>query len=264
MNNIQFVSSETMDDFIYNNWKTDFFKNLQKKKGSVVDLMITRLKEKGLFVFDYSNDLEYKHMFLWFYHIGHRQYDNPYIHDLFFFHEFYHLISFPEKKFDNFEEWKSAMWQNELEASLMSEVFIYYFEPELRQHTFKQRIWCDDVIEMFGYEQVNVTDDILMFKGHNEVFKKITDRREQLRAGLESTIQTEDWIRNFNNKDDWFVSWKDVFHTVEGIRNDFEQMVKVDPTLASNNLIQALVDNSTHGTPFYETAIENRKMSMSS
>mgnify|MGYP003412775328 FL=1 len=264
MNNIQFVSSETMDDFIYNNWKTDFFKNLQKKEGSVVDLMITRLKEKGLFVFDYSNDLEYKHMFLWFYHIGHRQYDNPYIHDLFFFHEFYHLISFPEKKFDNFEEWKSAMWQNELEASLMSEVFIYYFEPELRQYTFKQRIWCDDVIEMFGYEHVNATDDILMFKGHNEVFNKITARREQLRAGLESTIQTEDWIRNFNNKDDWFVSWKGVFYTVECIRNDFEQMVKKDPELASKNLIQALINNSTHGTPFYETAIENRKMSMSS
>lgn len=261
MNNIQFVSSNSMDEFIYNNWKTDFFKNLQKKEGSVVDLMITRLKEKGLFVFDYSNDLEYKHMFLWFYHIGHRQYDNPYIHDLFFFHEFYHLISFPEKKFDDFEEWKAAMWQNELEASLMSEVFIYYFEPELRQHTFKQRIWFDDMIEMFGYEHVNVTDNILMFNDHNEVFNKITNRREQLRAGLESTIQTEEWIRGFNTKDDWFISWKDVFHTVEDIRHNFEQMIKTNPTTASNNLIQALIENSTHGTPFYDTAIENRKMS---
>lgn len=261
MNNIQFVSSNSMDEFIYNNWKTDFFKNLQKKEGSVVDLMITRLKEKGLFVFDYSNDLEYKHMFLWFYHIGHRQYDNPYIHDLFFFHEFYHLISFPEKKFDNFEEWKAAMWQNELEASLMSEVFIYYFEPELRQHTFKQRIWFDDMIEMFGYEPVNVTDNILMFNDHNEVFNNITNRREQLRAGLDSTIQTEEWIRGFNTKDDWFISWQDVFHTVEGIRHDFEQLVKADPITASNNLIKALIDNSTHGTPFYDTAIENRKMS---
>lgn len=261
MNNIQFVSSDNMDEFIYNNWKTDFFKNLQKKEGSVIDIMITRLKEKGLFVFDYSNDLEYKHMFLWFYHIGHRQYDNPYIHDLFFFHEFYHLISFPEKKFDNFEEWKAAMWQNELEASLMSEVFIYYFEPELRQHTFKQRIWFDDMIEMFGYEHVNVTDNILMFNEHNEVFNNITNRREQLRAGLASTIQTEEWIRSFNTKDDWFISWKDVFHTVEDIRHNFEQMIKTNPTTASNNLIQALIENSTHGTPFYDTAIENRKMS---
>lgn len=261
MNNIQFISSDKMDDFIYNNWKTEFFKNLQKREGSVVDLMITRLKEKGLFVFDYSNDLEYKHMFLWFYHIGHRQYDNPYIHDLFFFHEFYHLISFPEKKFDDFNEWKAAMWQNELEASLMSEVFIYYFEPELRQHTFKQRIWCDDVIDMFGYEKTNVTDDILMFKDHSEVFNKITHRREQLRAGLMSDIKTEDWIRNFNNKDDWFISWKDVFTEVESIRHNFETTVKQDPVKASTELLKALIDNSTNGTPFYEAAMENKIMS---
>lgn len=257
MNNIQFISSNEMDNFIYNNWKTDFFKNLQQKEGSVVDLMIKRLKEKGLFVFDYSNDLEYKHMFLWFYHIGHRQYDNPYIHDLFFFHEFYHLISFPYKKFDNFEEWKAAMWQNELEASLMSEVFIYYFEPELREHTFQQRIWFDDVVEMFGYEQVNVTDDILMFNGHNEVFNKITARREQLRAGLASTIKTEEWIRNFNNKDDWFESWRDVFIEVESIRHNFEQNVKENPIIASKELLDDLIKYSTNGTPFYKAAIEN-------
>lgn len=261
MNNIKFIASNEMDEFIYNNWKTDFFKNLQKKEGSVINLMVTRLKEKGLFVFDYSNELEYKHMFLWFYHIGNRQYDNPYIHDLFFFHEFYHLISFPEKKFDDFEEWKAAMWQNELEASLMSEVFIYYFEPELRQHTFKQRIWCDDVIEMFGYEATQATDDILMFKGHNEIFNKITQRREQLRSGLQSTLKTEDWIRNFNSKDDWFISWKDIFHSVEDIRHNFEQTIKQDPKKASNELLAALIKHSTHGTPFYDTAIENSKMS---
>lgn len=261
MNNIQFISSENMENFIYNNWKTDFFKNLQNRKGSVVDLMITRLKEKGFFVFDYSNDLEYKHMFLWFYHIGHRQYDNPYIHDLFFFHEFYHLISFPDKKFDSFDEWKAAMWQNELEASLMSEVFIYYFEPELRQHTFKQRIWCDDVIDMFGYEKTNVTDAILMFEGHSKIFNKITHRREQLRAGLTSDIKTEDWIRNFNNKDDWFISWKDAFTEVENIRHNFEKTVKQDPLKASTELLNALIDNSTNGTPFYDAAIENNKMS---
>lgn len=261
MNNIKFISSDKMDDFIYNNWKTDFFKNLQRKEGSIVDLMINRLKEKGFFVFDYSNELEYKHMFLWFYHIGHRQYDNPYIHDLFFFHEFYHLISFPEKKFDNFDEWKAAMWQNELEASLMSEVFIYYFEPELRQHTFKQRIWCDDVIDMFGYVKTKVTDDILMFKDHSEIFNKITNRREQLRAGLMSDIQTEDWIRNFNNKDDWFISWQGVFTEVENIRHNFETTVKRDPAKASAELLNALVDNSTNGTPFYEAAMENKKLS---
>lgn len=261
MNNIKFIASDIMDSFIYNNWKTDFFKNLQTKKGSVVDLMIARLKEKGLFVFDYSNEIEYKHMFLWFYHIGHRQYENPYIHDLFFFHEFYHLISFPEKRFNDFEEWKKAMWQNELEASLMSEVFIYYFEPELRQHTFKQRIWFDDMAEMFGYEHMPVNDNILMFKDHNDIFNKITNRREQLRSGLPSSIQTEDWIRNFNNKDDWFISWKDYFTVVEEIRHSFEQQVKINPDQASDDLLQALIKNSTNGTPFYEAAIENYTLS---
>lgn len=257
MKNINFVFKSQMDVFIYNNWKTDFFKKLQKTEGSVIDLLVKRLKEKNFYTFEYSNELEHKHMFLWFYHIGKRHYDNPYIHDLYFFHEFYHLISFPEKEFDNFDEWKNAMWQNELEASLMSEVYIYHFEPELRQYTFSQRIWCDDMFDMFGKEHVSVTEDILMFREIPERFKKIMTRRQDLRNGLKSNLDTENWIRSFNTKDEWFEAWRKDFKEVEKIRHTFEQDVKKNDYYASSRMSEALIKNSKEGTPFYDAAIKN-------
>ena len=260
MKNSHFVLKENMKQFIYDNWQTDFFRNLQKKEGSIINLLVEKLKERNFYVFDYSNELEHKHMFLWFYHIGRREYENPYIHDLYFFHEFYHLISFPERKFEDFTEWKNAMWHNELEASLMSEVYIYYFEPELRQYTFNQRIWFDDMSEMFGYDKIEANADILMFNNHPDVFKKIQARRGQLRLGLESNLDTENWIRSFNTKDEWFESWRDDFKKVEEIRHHFEQTTKINDNDANVSLSQSLFDHSTNDTPFLEAAIKNQNL----
>lgn len=255
MKNKIFVFKSQMDQVIRNKWKTDFFRNLQDKEGSVINLLVKRLKNKNFYFYDYSEPFEKHHMMLWFYHVGNREYENPFINDLYLFHEYYHLISFPEKRFYDFNEWKEAMWINELEASLMSEVYIYYFEPELRANTFKQNIWFDDVKELFGYEKINVNDDILMFKKHPEIFKNIKTRREAIRNGSEPLFESEKWIAGFNNKDDWFKLWEPFFDNVESIRNEFESLTKINDFYASIKLNEALEKNTKKEIPFYDVAL---------
>ncbi len=257
MKNRNFIFKSQMDAVIYKNWKTDFFKKLHKKENSIVDLLVKRLKQKNFFFFDYSDEIEKHHMTLWFYHVGNRNYDNPYIHDLYLFHEYYHLISFPEKKFDNFDEWKEAMWINELEASLMSEVYIYYFEPELRKYTFSQRIWFDDIIDLFGKENIEANDDLLMFNNHPDIFIKIRERRESVRNGEPVMFKSEEWIASFNNKDDWFEHWRPYFKEVEEIRNGFESNININEYYANIKLKESLHIREFNNIPFYEVALKS-------
>jgi len=259
MKNKHFIFKSQMDVILKNKWKTDFFKNLHDKEGSVVNLLIKKLKEKNVYFYDYTEDYEKHHMMLWFYHVGNREYDNPYIHDLYLFHEYYHLISFPEKQFSDFTEWKEAMWKNELEASLMSEVYIYYFEPELRKYTFDNTIWFDDIISLFSHEKIHVTEDILMFKNHPPIFKAIQHRREAIRNGEPLIFESEEWIASFNNKDDWFNEWRNDFIQVEQIRYEFEKNTKINDFYASSKLNEALERTAENNVPFYKVAIASYK-----
>lgn len=260
MKNIRYVSKDEIYNYVLNLWSTDLFKDLHRKEGSFINLLVKELAQKGFYDFEYSNPVENKHMFLWFYGIGKREYSNPYIKDLYYVHEFYHLISFPHKQFTDFEEWKEAMWQNELEASLMSEVFIYYFIPELRSHTFNHPIWFDDVSRMFGYERIEINKDILHFKKQPEVFNLITQRRMDLRNGIDTTLETEQWIQKFNNKDDWYIHWLPYFKQAEEIRHIYEKDMKEQNNQADNNMRRNLATYSTDNIPFYEVALSTSKV----
>lgn len=257
MKNVKFVSKSELDNYVYNLWSTDFFRNEQLKEGSIINLLVKHLREKCFYSFQYSDVTERNHMPLWIYHIAEREYDNPYVKDLYYFHEFYHLISFPEKEMTDYEEWKAAMWHNELEASLMSEVFIYYCYPELRANTFNHKIWFDDMAEMFGYEKVFMTEEMFTFQRIPETFQKIKERRMALREGLESSLETEDWVRSFNNKDPWFEFWKKDFKKLESFRHQYEKEVKIDDLMANKNMLSNLEKVSEHNVPFYNVSFNS-------
>ena len=259
MKNKHFIFKSQMDVLLRGKWKTDFFKNLQDRAGSVVNILIKKFKEKNIYFYDYTEDYEKHHMMLWFYHVGNREYENPYIHDLYLFHEYYHLISFPTVQHTDFNEWKEAMWKNELEASLMSEVYIYYFEPELRKYTFGNTIWFDDISSLFGYEKINVNEDILMFKNHPPIFEAIKNRREAIRNGEPLMFKSEESISSFNNKDNWFNEWRHDFLEVEQIRCEFEKNSKINDFYASSKLNEMLERNTENNVPFNKVALATYK-----
>lgn len=255
MKNVEFVNKENVDKVVYDLWATDFFKEQHKIKGSMINLLVENLKEKSFFMFDYTEDYERTHMLLWVYHLGRRTYDNKYIQDLYYFHEMYHMISFPEKRFNDFEEWKVAMFHNELEASLISEVFIYYNYPELRELTFKQTIWFDDVSKLFDFKCKKLDAEQFRYKNLPEELRHVVSRRKYLRKNSPTAFKTEDWILTFNNKDEWFKRWETTFNQVEEIRTTYENILETNPDVAKEEMERMIKSVTTHSVPFYEAAI---------
>jgi hypothetical protein len=92
-----------------------------------------------------------------------REYDNPYVKDLYYLHEMTHWKMFKSRPNGynpnrSFLEWSRWILQVEMEASLMSECFAYFKMPELRQHTFTHRIWADKYLPFDSYRQT--LDDV--------------------------------------------------------------------------------------------------------
>lgn len=256
MKNEVFVFKSQVYNVVHKLWKTDLFKRLHTEEGSVVNILVKELEKKSFTLFDYTSEKERTHMLLWFYHVGRREYENPYIHDLFYFHEFYHLVSFPEKKHTDFEEFKEAMWVNELKASLMSEVFIYYFVPELRDKTFAQRIWFDDLKEMFWYEKVIIDKEIFNFEKLPEIFNLIKERRLMLRNDIETDLDTENWVKKYNSKDVWFERWRNDFLIAEDFRNTYESNIVINDLNAYFKLKESLDSVTKNEIPFYDAAMK--------
>ena len=87
--------------------------------------------------------LEHSHFAPWFGAMHYRSYANPYVHDLFVFHELAHAASLADD-YDGaytFQQWAQRLYDNELRVALESECLIYWEIPGLRRHTFDFEKW---------------------------------------------------------------------------------------------------------------------------
>ena len=92
----------------------------------------------------HEETMEMVHFSSWFHAIQHRYYyTNDILHDLYYHHEFFHLISMTYRNDYSFIDWKKKMDSNEFWASLESEVLIYFYMPQLRDLSFKNELWVD-------------------------------------------------------------------------------------------------------------------------
>lgn len=217
-------------------WKTHFFKFNSDfgMIGSILDEVI-----KQPIVFYEANKTEKRHMTPWFNHIGYRSYKNPYIHDLYVFHELFHIATLPDYLIEDYDEWKEKMWNNELFASLTTEVFIYHYYPSLRENTFEKEIWFDILLEKFGYEDTINDTDYYLSKKISPVFEKITNLRTEIRNGRKPENEPEKWFQRYNNYNNWFIKWKDNFIDVQKIRLDFlehKNLEKINSELKKFNI----------------------------
>lgn len=239
MRNKQYIAPSEIHSEIIKLWKTDFFKDEQVKHNSFINYIVSELSKQPLIMYDFSDEsLEKRHMTPWINHIGRREYDNPYLHDLFLIHEIYHVATLPMKIELDFNIWKQEMWINELYASLSTEVFIYHWYPTLREHTIDQEIWFDILEKRWGLEnQSSLTRDIALCRANEynaslfpPTFRKIVDLRLSLRNGKKAENKPEEWFVRYNNYNSWFEPWKNNFIEAQKIRlqlikdNNFTKM----------------------------------------
>lgn len=93
-----------------------------------------------------SKDYEYAHFTQYFNWVLIRDnYDNSYIKDLYFLHDFVHMVFFNplNPRVFSVEEFRNISVSNERVAANETEIFVYYRLPELRNRTFKFHILYD-------------------------------------------------------------------------------------------------------------------------
>lgn len=134
-------------NFIDSKWRTEMFRTEAKTQGTELYKLLQKFAELPRVFFSFSEpDLEKLHFTTWMGAMALRDedwYDNPYIADVFLLHEICHMAYATYDINLSFEDWHNKMNMEEVHASVLSEVMVYFWMPELRQHTFEHPIWAD-------------------------------------------------------------------------------------------------------------------------
>lgn len=146
MKNVQVYTASPLIEHINSLWKTDNFRHAAKDPKSVVYETINKVAEKPLWFYDMSDPIERTQFSSWWRHIQNREYENPAVNDLYLIHELRHIAKMKFYSDNNWLKWVEDVFENELDASMLSEVSIYFMLPSLRQKTFNHEIWADRFI----------------------------------------------------------------------------------------------------------------------
>jgi hypothetical protein len=264
-------SKEQIHDYVMSIWKTDLFRHahehgLSEAKDyrdggthNFVSSIVDKFANLPRFAFDMTDDrIERAHFSTWWGGISHRTYDNPYIHDLYWIHEMAHAGMMVYMRDMTFENFLRKMTDNELHASVVSEVQIYFEMPELRQLSFPQEIYADRFLRDAGLRTRYAVEPELTF----EEFK--VRRRDTMMDPNPKNVP-DFWINRFYTQNAaWGACWAHSFKKVETAMSILrENTVTYDASVNKNQvrrrcldtLIDAfLADNTTDGIPFKREA----------
>lgn len=153
MKNLKRYSTSTeVRDVLTNLFKTEEFQNNLAKEGSLIHRLVEDASKRPLIIYDRDDEaLESSHFTTWMGAIQTREYTNPYIHDLYWLHELYHFATMEYNPNTSFAQWHQKMSLNEYDSALVSEAWVYFEMPNLRDNTFDFEIWVDRFLNItFG------------------------------------------------------------------------------------------------------------------
>lgn len=136
---IKLEKREEITTFVNSLWLSPIFKNNLYVKNWVEKFSVG----PKVFASMSNPQLEYAHFGTWFGLTYLRQYDNAIVSDLYYLHEIVHAVLSKYSLSDTFTSWFRRMNEIEFAASLETEANIYIEIPELRKHSFDDRIWAD-------------------------------------------------------------------------------------------------------------------------
>ncbi len=209
--------------FILGVWKTDLFRSLHKEglnealrhnidggEHNFVSKIVEDFAALPRFVFDMSDPkTEWAHFSTWWGGIPTRSYDNPYIHDLYWIHEMAHagnMVFMPGMNLENFGR---KMTDNELHASVVSEVQVYFEIPELRDLSFSHLIYADRFLRDKDFVARYKADPRMGFE------EMKVQRRNTMMDSTTSNV-ADIWINRFYMQNAaWVACWAHSYDKIE-------------------------------------------------
>lgn len=233
-----FAEKAEIVDFVGSLWQTELFQKAHTTPGSYVRGVVDEFAYLPRLFAESSNDqLERAHFSTWWGVIMLRDdYTNPYIHDLYLLHEMYHAGKMPYIPGISRDAFAEKMQRNELEASVMSEIQVYFEMPELRALSFPHPIYADQFLEN-DYM-------VALWKQNRSVARETirSIRRDIMTSKPEHLMSlAEIWVRKFTDQNTiWALIWTARYSEVEYRMAELQRMAADSRALALSNHIDWL------------------------
>ena len=226
MKNIKILSTEKeREDFLSNLWKTDEFKSSFQSKGYIYQKTKDFLSKTRIVAEMSDSKIEHSHFYSWFNIFIKKEYKNDTIADLYSLHELVHISTLIHHKDMSYEEWQWKLLDNEINASVESEVMVYKHLP-IRSKSFNFQIWADTLdLSSLNKAEVYLRRIAASLNPVNDLESKISQYKDQ----------------NFQ----WFELWKDRYL-------DIENFMSSNPS--SDQMLSWIESNSDDGVLFKEKA----------
>lgn len=220
------IEPEEIHDYIRNHYlQSDAFKK-NYDAGGIVYEMIDRLARYPIAFYESSDlEMETPHFSTWWRFFQRRKYERPEMHDLYAFHEFTHAALMPYERDLEFTTFGDKMIDNELEASVWSEMGIYHEIPELRPLTLPHPIYVDRFLFPDGYQNPPDAKRLERWQEEREIMLKemgLKRRSVMRQQTLNDKDDVEFWIQKFSHQNGiWVNTWKMRYNLVENAMVNF-------------------------------------------
>jgi hypothetical protein len=215
------VERDDIHDYMMGLWQSDVFR-ASHLAGTFVHEQVERFAWLPRVFATTTNDyLERSHFCTWWNVVMLRDgYTNPIIHDLYYLHEMAHAATMPYLRDISMTAWSEKMQRNELEASVLSEIAVYFEMPGLRECSFPHPIYADrflldpDMRDLWSANPAAAIDTLR------------TMRREVMTGRNDLLLDdAERWIRRFADQNAaWAVSWSHRYLDVENFMAAFRPL----------------------------------------
>jgi len=251
-NIIALEKPEEIHAFMKNLWRSEPFRKSHEEGGFIHRHVDSFAWLPRIFAETTNDYLERAHFCTWWNVIMLRpDYDNDVIHDLYLLHETYHAANMSYVSGIGRQAFDEKMQRNELEASVLSEITIYFELPELREASFPYEIYADRFLKDEKMQDLwkanrNLAIETFRMMRRNVMVSKPDHKMDK----------TETWIKRFADQNAAYnVVWADRFSDIE------DQMAILQAAAASGNKSKGLANylgwlkgesakDCIHGIPF--------------
>jgi len=219
MKDIQLVISRSdVHDYVGGLWKTDIFRQSHQSGAFVHGIVDQFAKLPRLFCETTNDNLERAHFSTWWGAMMLRHdYDNPVIADLYLLHEMQHAGTMPYRAGLSHKAFCEKMEFNELGASVLSEIQVYFEMPGLRESSFAHPIYADRYL-------ADPAMQALWRENREVAIETIKLMRRNIMIGNEHDLDiAELWIRKFNQQNAAYaLVWHSRYDEIERHMVDFQ------------------------------------------
>ena len=199
-------------------WRSEPLRASHADGGFIHDIVEQYASLPRLFCDSSDDRLERAHFCSWWGVTMNRAYGNPAIEDLYRLHEMFHAAFMPYFPGIGFDAFHRKMEDNELKASVCSEIRVYFELPQLREQAFPHPIYADRFLADPAMQTLWSKNKPVAIETLQEARRDVMFSKPEHEMDL-----TERWIRRFALQNrQWSTCWYDRYLEIESHMFEFQ------------------------------------------